>query len=232
MKGRITHFFASALAALVLLAGAAMGQSHPVEGTYTVTATGSEIGSVTFTLTLKRSGDKWVGEVSDSPLPLTISSVTVDADNKVTISASTGDAPVTIAGTFEAGKITGDWSAGDARGAWSGVRKDAGAGDARGASNGAAMSLEGTYDAEVVADGQGSLPFTLVVKKSGDNHTVEVPGAADLNIIGIEVSGDSVTLKATFQGNPFDLPGKVMGGEMGGKWEAGGFTGTWKAKKK
>lgn len=232
MKGRITHFFASALAALVVLTGAAMGQSHPVEGVYTVTATGNEIGSVTFTMTLKRSGDKWVGEISDSPLPLTITNVTVDESNKVTITASTGDAAVTIAGTFEAGKIAGDWSAGDARGAWSGVRKDAGAAASGGASNGAAMSLEGTYDAEVVADGQGSLPFTLVVKKSGDSHTVEVPGAADLNIVGIEVAGDSVTLKATFQGNPFDLPGKVMGGEMGGKWEAGGFTGTWKAKKK
>lgn len=239
MRRRMTQFLALALVAFAALAGTAFGQSHPVEGTYTVTATGNEIGTVTFTMTLKRNGDKWVGEVTDSPLPLTVTSVTVDASNKVTIVASTGDAAVTIAGMFESGKIAGDWTAGDAKGTWSGLRKDAAATAvaaapaASGGTNGAAAgALEGTYDAEVAVEGQGALPFTLVVKKSGDKLTTEVPGAGDLNIVGIEVAGEAVTLKATFQGNPFDLPGKMAAGEMGGKWEAGGFTGTWKAKKK
>lgn len=241
MRRRMTQFLALALVAFAALAGTAFGQSHPVEGTYTVTATGNEIGTVTFTMTLKRSGDKWVGEVTDSPLPLTVTSVEVDASNKVTIVASTGDAAVTIAGMFESGKIAGDWTAGEAKGAWSGLRKDAAATAVAAApaastgSNGATAAtagFEGTYDAEVVADGQGSLPFTLVVKKDGEKLVAEVPGAGDLNIVGIEVAGETVTLKATFQGNPFDLPGKMAAGEMGGKWEAGGFTGTWKAKKK
>ena len=94
------------------------------------------------------------------------------------------------------------------------------------------MALEGSYDAEVTAEGQGSLPFVLIVKKVGDKLVTEVPNAGDLNIVGIEVNGEAVTLNATFQGNPFPLPGKITGTQMGGNWEAGGFKGTWTAKKK
>jgi hypothetical protein len=72
-----------------------------------------------------------------------------------------------------------------------------------------------------------------VIKRSGDKLVTEVPNPGDLNIVGIEVKGgDSVTLSATFQGNPFPLPGKRTGNEMGGKWSAGGFSGDWSAKKK
>lgn len=96
----------------------------------------------------------------------------------------------------------------------------------------APAELEGTYDAEVTADGQGTLPFTLIIKKVEDKLATEVENAGDLNIVGIEVNGEVVTLKATFQGNPFDLPGKLVPGKMEGKWEAGGFSGSWMAKKK
>ena len=45
--------------------------------------------------------------------------------------------------------------------------------------------------------------------------------------------GDVVNFAATYQGNgPIPLPGKRTGNEMGGKWEFGGFSGTWKAVKK
>ena len=223
---------------------AALAQTtHPAEGSYTVAATGAEIGTINFVLKLMKKGDVWTGEISESPIPLTVKSVTVGADNKVAILASTDSAEVTLNAVLETGKLTGEWVAGAAKGTWTGTRKDAvaataapaagaAAGAATGAPAGAAAALEGTYDAEVTAEGQGSLPFTLVIKKAGDKLVTEVPGAGDLNIVGIEVEGDTVTLNATFQGNPFALKGKSTPGQMGGKWEAGGFNGTWSAKKK
>lgn len=237
MMRSVSRFFALVLVTLVASVGTAFGQSHPVEGVYAVTATGNEIGTVTFTLTLKRAGTTWSGEVTDSALPFTVKSVTVSESNNIKIMAAAGDTEVTIEGAFDGMKIAGNWSAGEAKGAWSGARKDAAmaakpAASAGTSGSGATAALEGTYDAEVVADGQGALPFTLIVKKSGDKLATEVQNAGDLNIVGIEVNGEAVTLKATFQGNPFDLPGKIAGSEMNGKWEAGGFTGSWKAKKK
>jgi hypothetical protein len=228
------------------LAVASYAQSHPVEGTYNVTANSSELGAINFLMILKRSGDKWAGEVKDSPTPLTVTSVTVDETNKIVIVGDAGGTPVTINGKFDGGKITGDWSAGDIKGTWTAMRKDETAQPAEkvvataapatnGAAGGAsaAASLEGTYDAKVIADGQGELPFTLVIKRDGDKLVTEVPGGGDLQIVGVETKDpDVVNLSATFQGNPFQLPGKRTGDEMGGKWEAGGFAGTWSAKKK
>ncbi|MGH9937803.1 MAG: hypothetical protein ACREAM_16270, partial [Blastocatellia bacterium] len=180
--------------------------------------------------------------VKDSPTPLTVTNVTVDDTNKITITADSGGTPVTITGKFDNGAIAGDWSAGDIKGTWKGAKKDAVVAEAKpagapaaapAAGAGAAAGLEGTYDAKVIADGQGELPFTLVIKRDGDKLVTEVPGGGDLNVTSIEVKeGDAVTLSATFQGNPFQLPGKRAGNEMGGKWEAGGFSGTWSAKKK
>jgi hypothetical protein len=229
------------LVCAVALATGALAQSGGVEGAYAVTATSAEIGTVNFVLIIKRDGGKWTAEVKDSPTPLTITSVMVDETNKITIIADSGGTAVAINGKLDKGEITGDWAAGDIKGTWKGVKKDADAAAAKPADKpaatsagaGAAAGIEGTYDAKVVADGQGELSFTLVIKRDGDKLTTEVPNAGDLNIVSIDVKeGDAVTLSATFQGNPFQLPGKRTGAEMSGKWEAGGFSGTWSAKKK
>ena len=230
------------LICLSLLCAAALAQaslaqtSGPTEGAYTVTANSAELGTVNFVLILKRDGAKWTGEVKDSPTPLTISSVTI-VDTKISITADAGGTSVTIKGEFANGEFAGDWSAGDIKGTWKGAKKDATAAaakpDAAPPSAEALAAFEGTYDATINAEGQGSLTFTLVIKRSGDKLVTEVPNPGDLNIVGIEVKGaDSVTLSATFQGNPFPLPGKRTGNEMGGKWSAGGFSGDWSAKKK
>ena len=85
------------LSLIVAASIAALAQTpHPAEGAYTIAATGSEIGTVNFTLKLVKKGDMWSGEIVDSPIPMTVKSVSVAADNKVTIVASTGDAEVTI----------------------------------------------------------------------------------------------------------------------------------------
>jgi len=223
------------------LAHASLAQTgaNPVEGTYSVSATSAELGTVNFLMTLKRDGGKWTAEVKDSPTPLTISNVTVDDTNKISITADAGGTSVTINGKFDNGEFAGEWSAGDIKGTWKGSKKDASAAAAKPAATAAPASaealaaFEGTYDAKVTAEGQGELPFTLVIKRKGDKLVAEVPNAGDLNIVGIEVKEDgAVTLSATFQGNPFQLPGKRTGNEMGGKWAAGGFSGDWAAKKK
>lgn len=238
MNMRMLKLICLSLFCAAALAQASLAQtSGPTEGAYTVTANSAELGTVNFVLILKRDGAKWTGEVKDSPTPLTISSVTIDT-NKISITADAGGTAVTINGKFENGELAGDWSAGDIKGTWKGAKKDTTAAEAKPAaapaSAAALAAFEGTYDAKVTADGQGSLDFTLVIKRSGDKLVTEVPNAGDLNIVGIEVKegGEAVTLSATFQGNPFQLPGKRTGNEMGGKWSAGGFSGDWSAKKK
>lgn len=212
--------------------------AHPVEGTYNVTASSSETGTVNFMMTLKHSGEKWTVEVKDSPTPLNITNTTVDETNKVTITADAGGTEVSIIGKFENGEITGEWSAGDIKGTWKGTKSAEAVSAEKSTSTTARPSaetlsaIEGTYDAKVSADGQGELTFTLVIKRDGDKLITEVPNAGDLNIVGIAINEDVITLSATFQGNPFQLPGKLTGGEMGGKWNAGGFSGDWSAKKK
>jgi hypothetical protein len=229
------------LICLSLLCAAALAQASlaqtdgPTEGAYTVTANSAELGTVNFVLILKRDGAKWTGEVKDSPTPLTITKVTVDG-GKIAITADAGGTAVTINGEFANGGFAGDWSAGDIKGTWKGAKKDATAAEAKPAtaapvSAEALAAFEGTYAAKITAEGQGTLDFTLVIKRSGDKLVTQVPNPGDLNIVGIEVNGDSVTLSATFQGNPFPLPGKRTGNEMGGKWSAGGFSGDWSAKK-
>jgi hypothetical protein len=231
------------LICLSLLCAAALAQASlaqtdgPTEGAYTVTANSAELGTVNFVLILKRDGAKWTGEVKDSPTPLTITKVTVDG-GKIAITADAGGTAVTINGEFANGGFAGDWSAGDIKGTWKGAKKDATAAEAKPAtaapvSAEALAAFEGTYEAKITAEGQGTLDFTLVIKRSGDKLVTQVPNPGDLNIVGIEVKeGNSVTLSATFQGNPFPLPGKRTGNEMGGKWSAGGFSGDWSAKKK
>jgi hypothetical protein len=240
MNMRALKMIGLSLVCAVALAHAALAQNggpHPVEGSYNVTATSSELGTVNFVMILKLDGGKWKVEVKDSPTPLTVTNATVDDTNKITITADAGGTPVTISGKFDKGEVAGDWSAGDIKGTWKGSK----AGDAAAAAKPAAKpasaealaAYEGTYDAKVTADGQGDVSFTLVIKRSGDKLVTEVPNGGDLNIVGIEVKdGDEVTLSATFQGNPFQLPGKRTGNELGGKWAAGGFSGDWSAKKK
>jgi len=243
---RSTCVAVAALLCALSLSGVNFAQSNTVEGTYTVTSQSNELGTLNFLMMLKRNGEKWIGEFKDMPTPLTITTVTVDESNKITIVADASGTPVTIVGKIDGAKMAGDWTAGDIKGTWSAVKKDdvAKIGEKSGSaappvgskvSAAAAAALEGTYDAKVIADGQGELVFVLVIKKSGDSLTTEVSGAGDLNITSVEAKDpDVVNLTATYQGNgPIPLPGKrVAGDEIGGKWEFGGFTGSWTAKKK
>ncbi len=95
-----------------------------------------------------------------------------------------------------------------------------------------AQAVEGVYECELVVDNTGTIPFTMMVKRDGDKLSTEVKDGGDLTITGIAVTGDNVTLAASHQDRPFELPGKVTDTGMGGKWEAGGYSGTWTAKRR
>jgi len=225
----------------MFFAVAALAQSHPVEGSYNVTSQSSELGTLTFVMVLKRDGGKWTAEIKDSPTPLTVSNVTVDETNKVTVVADAGGTSVTINGKYADDKIAGDWSAGDIKGTWKAEKKGAMAAapatammakPATGAAS--AALLVGSYDFKIVADGQGEFTMTLIIKDDGGKLVTSVENGGDLNITGIEVKeGDVTNLTATYQGNgPIPLNGKRTGDNLGGKWEFGGFSGTWEAKRK
>jgi hypothetical protein len=92
-------------------------------------------------------------------------------------------------------------------------------------------SVEGTYDAELTAEGQGTTPFTLIIKREGEKLTAQSKGSENLSISGIKVDGENVTLYAAWQGNAFEMPGKLTEGGMQGKWEGGSYGGPWSAKK-
>ncbi|MBL8167779.1 MAG: hypothetical protein JNJ50_06485 [Acidobacteria bacterium] len=239
MSKRVMKLAGIALVAawLTIFSVVGFAQAHPVEGSYNLTASSSELGTLTFQVTLKKEGGKWTGEIKDSPMPLTVTSVTVDDANKVTINADAGGTTVVIAGKYDNGNIAGDWTAGDMKGTWKAAKAGAAAttAAAKPAAPAASSSaaIEGTYDMKITADGQGEFPMVLVIKRDGDKLVTSVENGGELSITAIELKeGDGVTLMASFQGNPFPLPGKRTGNEMGGKWEAGGFSGTWSAKKK
>ena len=224
---------AAALAQASLAQSDAKSDAKSIEGTYSMTANSAELGTLNFLMILKRDGGKWTAEVKDSPTPLTMTSVTVDDTNKISITADAGGTAVTINGKYDNGEIAGDFAAGDIKGTFKGTKKDASVAAAKPASAEALAALEGTYEAQISVEGQGAFPFALVLKRKGDKLVTEVPNAGDLNIVGIEVREDgSVMLSATYQGNPFQLPGKRDGNDMGGKWAAGNFSGDWSAKKK
>lgn len=91
--------------------------------------------------------------------------------------------------------------------------------------------LEGTYDAKVMSRGQEAVPLTLTITRVGEKLTAESNGSQDITITGIKVDGENVTLSAAFQGNPFDLVGRVHDGSMTGTWHGGAYEGTWSASR-
>lgn len=220
---------------VMALSVAAFAQNN-VEGTYNVAAASPELGTINFVLVLKKDNGKWVAEIKDSPIPQTVTSVTVEGDS-ITIVTDAGGTPVNIKGKFAAGNVSGDWTAGDAKGTWKGEKAgvSAAAAPAPKAAGGAAPAgIEGSYDFKIVADGQGEFVMTLIIKNEGGKLVTSVENGGDLNVTSIEVKdGDVTNLTATYQGNgPIPLNGKRTGDNMGGKWEFSGFSGTWEAKKK
>ncbi len=96
--------------------------AHPVEGTYNGTAHGTE-NPMTFLLVIKRNGVKWACDLQNSSIPITITGLTVNKENTLTITGTTNDAPVTMTGKYKDGKIEGTWAVGDTKGTWSAAKR-------------------------------------------------------------------------------------------------------------
>lgn len=239
MSKRVMTLTGALLSLVFAMFMSVAGFAQVAEGSYNVSATSAELGTINFVLVLKKDGAKWTGEIKDSPIPQTVTSVTVDGDN-VTIVTDAGGTPVNIKGKFTGTTVAGDWTAGDAKGTWKGEKAGATAagaamaGPAPKAAGGAAAGIEGSYDFKIVADGQGEFVMTLIIKNEGGKLVTSTENGGDLAVTGIEVKeGDVTNLTATYQGNgPIPLLGKRTGDNMGGKWEFSGFSGTWEAKKK
>src|SRR5262245_9659952 len=211
MNMRALKLIGLSLLCAAALAQASLAQSDPkpdakpdaksIEGAYSVSANSAELGTLNFVMILKRDGGKWTAEVKDSPTPLTMTSVTVDDTNKISITADAGGTAVTINGTIDKGEIAGNFAAGDIKGTFKGTKKDASAAAAKPVSLATLATFEGTYDFKYTVQGQGDGGFTLVIKLAGNKLVTEVPNAGDISIVGIEVKeGDEVTLMASYQG--------------------------------
>ncbi|HZF39202.1 MAG TPA: hypothetical protein VE715_10285 [Blastocatellia bacterium] len=232
---------AASLISVAVMAQNSAGTAHAAEGTYVVNSSSPAMGALTFLLTLKKNGEKWSGEITDCPMPLTVNNALVDAENNVVLVGDLGGRMIEIKGKFEAGKITGGWSLGELKGAWDAIKKEetkpavAAPAPITTPLTGATPppALEGAYDLKVTADTQVEFLLTLVIRKEGDKLKTEVPSGGDLKIVDIKIEGDKVTLVATYQGQgPILMPGSSAGDELSGRWEFGGFSGTWKATKK
>jgi hypothetical protein len=228
---------AASLISVAAMAQNSAGTAHPAEGTYVVNSSSPAMGTLTFLLTLKKNGEKWSGEITDCPMPLTVNSALVDTENNVVLVVDLGGRMIEIKGKFEAGKITGGWSLGELKGSWNATQKEetkAATAPIMATLTGATPpTLEGAYDLKVTTDAQTEFLLTLVIRKEGDKLKTEVPGGGDLKIADIKIEGDKVTLVATYQGQgPILMPGSSAGDELSGRWEFGGFSGTWKATKK
>jgi len=235
MSKRFMNLTGALLTLVLVMAMSVAAFAQDVEGTYNVAAASPELGTINFVLVLKKENGKWTGEIKDSPIPQTVTSVTIEGDS-ITIVTDAGGTPVNIKGKFAAGNVSGDWTAGDAKGTWKGEKTGAAAAAAAAPSAGGGVpaGIEGSYDFKIVADGQGEFVMTLIIKNEGGKLVTSVENGGDLNVTSIEVKeGDVTNLTATYQGNgPIPLNGKRTGGDMGGKWEFSGFSGTWEAKKK
>lgn len=233
MSKRFINLTGALLTLVLVMAMSVAAFAQDVEGTYNVAAASPELGTINFVLVLKKENGKWTGEIKDSPIPQTVTSVTIEGDT-ITIITDAGGTPVNIKGKFAAGNVSGDWTAGDAKGTWKGEKTGASAAAAPSAGGGAPAGIEGSYDFKIVADGQGEFVMTLIIKNEGGKLVTSVENGGDLNVTSIEVKeGDVTNLTATYQGNgPIPLNGKRTGSDMGGKWEFSGFSGTWEAKKK
>ena len=236
MSKRFKNLTGALLSLVFVMAMSIAVFAQNVEGTYNVAATSAELGTINFVLVLKKENGKWAAEIKDSPIPQTVTSVTIDGDT-LTVATDAGGTTVNIKGKFSGNTVSGNWDAGDAKGTWKGEKAGASAAAApapKAAGGAAPAGIEGSYDFKIVADGQGEFVMTLIIKNEGGKLVTSVENGGDLNVTSIEVKeGDVTNLTATYQGNgPIPLNGKRTGNDMGGKWEFSGFSGTWEAKKK
>ena len=134
---------------------------HPLEGLYEVSATRTDTGQgFKFLVSLKSDGGKWVGEVRETPFPVTVKEVAVAGENSLTGSA-TADAmgkAISFTVKVEGSKITCNASDGEKAANLTATKK---ATEGRGAA-----TVEGTYEGQAGAEGENTFPNELIIKRA------------------------------------------------------------------
>jgi len=97
-------------------------KANPIEGEWRVTAQGTPMGTIHFLLALKRDGDKWIGEIRESPMPMKVKAVAVGEDSHVKVEADAAGADLHIAGKLEGEQLAGKWHVGETTDVWAAVR--------------------------------------------------------------------------------------------------------------
>jgi hypothetical protein len=134
---------------------------HPLEGLYEVSATRTDTGQgFKFLVLLKSDGGKWVGEVRETPFPVTVKEVTVAGENSLT-GRATADAKgsaISFTVKVEESKITVNASDGEKSATLTATKK---------ATEGkVTATVEGTYEGQAGAEGENTFPIELIIKRA------------------------------------------------------------------
>ena len=134
---------------------------HPLEGLYEVSITpvDRERG-FKFVVSLTRNDSKWVGEVRDTPVAVTVKDVTVTGENSLTgsVSIDAGEKTLKVAVKVEGSKIVCDMSDGEKAATLTATKKVT--------EGKATTTIEGTYEAKAVMEGRDPLLLELVIKRT------------------------------------------------------------------
>ena len=181
-------------------------------------------------LELKNDGGKISGRLTRGEAAIDVTEGTL-AESKLTLKLGAAAKDGTISGVVAGDTITGDWTAGATKRSFELKKVPAAA--AAAASTGAAVNLNGQWDA--VADAQGQpFPFLLVLKIEGESVT----GSSSSQL------GESQIKNGTWKDGKlvFELEGQngvismsavVVEGKLSGEFDfAGQLQGKWVAVKK
>jgi len=135
--------------------------SHPLEGLYEVSATRTDKGQgFKFLVSLTNDGGKWLGEVRETPIPVTVTEVTVTGENSLTGSATVDAGGKTASFTVkvEGSKITVNVTDGERPATLTATKK---------ATEGKApATVEGIYEGQAGAEGEKSFPIEIIIKRT------------------------------------------------------------------
>lgn len=100
----------------------ASADQPPLEGTYDVALTAKgEDGAIALTLTIKRVGEKFTAQSTDSEY-ISVTGIKLDGED-VTLTAAFQGYPFDMVGRFKDGGMTGTWQGGPKEGTWSAKRR-------------------------------------------------------------------------------------------------------------
>jgi hypothetical protein len=231
---RVTVTVTAAVAALAVCAmpGAAAAQAaQPVTlesfaGTWEGAAQ-TPNGDVALRSVFKFEGGKLSGTIESSMGPIPVTAAALEGD-KLLLTIDFQGASGTLACKVQGNRMDGVWAIGENTGSfWL----------ARGGTAGAAAgdSVAGTWAGEVEIGGQ-AMPFSLVLRASGDALAGEVSSAAGTVPLG-SASWKDGTLQLAFPytaGEPVTMTAQLKDGKLAGTidYNKGEAVGTWTASRK